>query len=145
MNSESHRAQIVASEALRLCGTRYRLHGRNAAHGIDCIGLCWLSLSAAGVCCDVPNGYALRGGNLRKVEQFMTDIGLARIVSSDEQPLRQWKDGDIILTRPAPMQLHLLVGVAHGLVHAHAGLRKVVFSRAGRIGEILAIFRLLEE
>lgn len=139
------RSRIVACEARRLCGTRYRLHGRSPEHGIDCIGLCSLSLAAAGIYCEAPNGYALRGGNLEQVKQFMADTGLTCVGGNEDLSPRQWREGDIILTRPAPLQLHLLVGLADGIVHAHAGLHKVVFSKAGRLGEILAIFRLLEE
>ncbi|MEO9470360.1 peptidoglycan endopeptidase [Parasphingorhabdus sp.] len=145
MSLQTPRAQIVAGEARRLCGTRYRLHGRDPVHGIDCIGLCWLSLAAAGIRCEAPNGYALRGGTVKQVERFMSGIGLTRIGEYGGQSPRRWRDGDIMLTRPAPLQLHMIIGAAGGMVHAHAGLRKVVFSRAGRLGELLAIFRLLEE
>jgi lipoprotein Spr len=34
--------------------------------------------------------------------------------------------GDLALVRPGPLQLHLMILVPGGFVHAHAGLRRVV-------------------
>jgi hypothetical protein len=34
--------------------------------------------------------------------------------------------GDLWLVRPGALQLHLMIGVSGGFVHAHAGLRRVV-------------------
>lgn len=106
-----------AAAAARGCvGARFRLHGRDMRHGLDCVGVAALSLRAAGHAGAVPTGYALRSGDWRPFARFAE--GLAR--ASEAAP------GDIVLCRVAPGQVHLVVRTAGGFVHADAGLRRVV-------------------
>jgi len=107
----------AAAMAQALMGTRFRLHGRDPAHGLDCVGVAALSLAAAGHRIVVPSGYALRGGDPGRVAALLDPV-LAR--GGTDEP------GALLLVRPGAGQLHLAVGVGGGVVHADAGLRRVV-------------------
>ena len=106
----------MAAAALALVGAPFRLHGRDAEHGLDCIGVIAAALRAAGWVGAVPSGYALRGGEADAVAALF-DTVLARGDGSV---------GDVLLFRVGPGQLHGAVRVAGGIVHADAGLRRVV-------------------
>jgi hypothetical protein len=93
-------------------GTPFRLHGRDAA-GLDCVGVAAAAFGAA-----VPTGYALRSGDLARLEAGLAAAGLVR---GDDA-----RAGDLIVLRPGPGQLHLGVWTGDGLVHADASLRRVV-------------------
>lgn len=127
-------AQAVAGAALAAVGTRFRLHGRDVEHGLDCVGLVALALRGGGYVGAVPTGYRLRGGNLRDVAGVL-DVGLAR---GDGV-------GAVIACRTGPGQLHLAVRVADGIVHADAGLGRVVTRPGDPPWPVLAAWRLREE
>jgi cell wall-associated NlpC family hydrolase len=107
----------VAVAALALVGAPFRLHGRTAASGLDCIGVIAAALRAAGWAGVVPSGYALRGGEADAVAARF-DAVLPR---SDGTAA-----GDVLLFRVGPGQLHGAVRVSGGIVHADAALRRVV-------------------
>jgi murein DD-endopeptidase / murein LD-carboxypeptidase len=118
----------VEAAARRLVGSRFRLHGRDPATGLDCVGVlaCATGLEA-------PTGYALRGGDAGRVAAVLDGLGLERVASVGP--------GDVVLMRVGPGQLHLGVRTGTGLVHADAGLRRVV-ERAGEPEwEVLGIWR----
>nr|WP_277998491.1 peptidoglycan endopeptidase [Sphingomonas liriopis] len=102
---------------MALVGAPFRLHGREAAHGLDCIGVIAAALQAAGWRGEVPTGYALRGGDPAAVAARF-DVALARCDGTVA--------GDVLLFRVGPGQLHGAVRTAAGFVHADAGLRRVV-------------------
>ena len=104
----------VADAAARLVGVRYRLHGRDPAHGLDCVGVVACALGRS---IPVPTGYALRGADAAGV--------IARIDTILSRA-RGAAPGDVVLMATGPGQLHLGVRVCGGLVHADAGLRRVV-------------------
>ena len=112
------RGDAVAAAARAAVGVTYRLHGRDVAQGVDCVGLVALALAGGGARMGVvPTGYALRGGDPEAVaaaldEWFARGGGRA--------------DGDVLLFASGPGQLHLAVRAGGGLVHADAGLRRVV-------------------
>ena len=108
---------VVAEAALALVGTSFRLHGRDPANGLDCIGVVAHALAAAGWEGSVPSGYALRGGDPVRVAAAL-DAVLARASGK--------RAGDVLLVTPGPGQLHLVVRTSNGIVHADAGLRRVV-------------------
>src|SRR3546814_13891877 len=54
----------VAAAAAQLLGTRFRLHGRDPATGLDCVGLVACAFERAGVTLQVPRGYHLRNATL---------------------------------------------------------------------------------
>ena len=102
----------VADAAMALVGTRYRLHGRDAVHGVDCVGLVALACGIA-----APTGYGLRGSDPARVMAVLDGVLERREVAAV---------GSVLLCVPGAGQLHLAVRVAGGIVHADAGVRRVV-------------------
>ena len=122
--------QAVAAAALAVVGVRFRLHGRDPASGLDCVGLVAWALRAGGYTAAVPTGYRLRGGDPAAV----LDAGLVRV----DEPA----SGDVLLMRTGPGQLHLGVWTDDGLVHADAGLRRVVLRPGAVTWPVLGVWRM---
>lgn len=106
-------SRIRAARAL--VGTPFRLQGRDR-DGLDCVGLVALVHDLADL---APSAYPLRGTSAQ-ASIAMLGRYFARRAEDVPQP------GDILLLRPALAQLHLGIWTGAGLVHAHAGLRRVV-------------------
>jgi cell wall-associated NlpC family hydrolase len=122
----------IVATARALVGVRFRLHGRDPAHGVDCIGLVALALGRS-----APGGYALRGGDPARVAAALAEAGLVPASADDLLP------GDIVLMRPGAAQLHLGVWTPTGLIHADAALGRVV-ERPGPIPwEVIGSWRRL--
>jgi hypothetical protein len=118
MSGPPTRGDQVAAAALAAVGVRFRLHGRDVAGGLDCVGLVAHALAQAGWRGGaVPTGYALRGGDRGRVAALL-DAALARCTGDAA--------GDILLAVPGPGQLHLASRTARGIVHADAQMRRVV-------------------
>jgi lipoprotein Spr len=94
-------------------GSRFRLHGRDPASGLDCVGLAALAYGA-----EVPSGYALRSGDAGRV---IAAVAAAGLVAAEDQ-----RAGDLLLMRAGPGQLHLAIDSGGGMIHADAMLRRVV-------------------
>lgn len=110
----------LAHAAEGLVGATFRLHGRDPLTGFDCLGLVLVALREIGRPVRLPIGYALR--NLDP-ERFVRLPERAGFVETDA-PLEA---GDVLMLAPGPGQLHLaIVGIEGGIVHAHAGLGRVV-------------------
>jgi cell wall-associated NlpC family hydrolase len=109
----------IAARALALVGTPFRLHGRDPASGLDCIGLAAVATGLAAS--RVPTGYSHRGSAPARWHAWFADAGFAA-VSDDPRP------GDLILVQPGAAQTHLLVRVPDGHVHAHARLGRTIFA-----------------
>ena len=105
----------VVERARALVGAPFRLHGRCARLGVDCVGLAMLALGRDD---GAPDTYGLRMGDGSRAAAWLAAAGLRQV--DDMQP------GDLALVRAGPMQLHLMIHVPGGFVHAHAGLRRVV-------------------
>ena len=117
-------AMRVADAAQAMVGTPFRLHGRDPATGLDCLGLVAASIAAAGREPPQLPGYTLRNLSIARFLGLLTELGLER-VDGPERP------GDILLARPAAGQHHLAIASrGGGFVHAHAGLGRVVESPA---------------
>ncbi len=99
-------------------GVRFRLQGRDPAFGLDCVGLAALAIRAAGFEGVIPADYGLRGGDAAALAARLDASGLVR----GDGPLA----GDLALFESGPVQFHLGVIVPDGIVHADAGLRRVV-------------------
>ncbi len=110
----------VAVAALSLVDTPFRLHGRDPATGLDCIGLAAVAMRRAGLGVWTPRGYGLRNNAI--------DSALACVDQCDLVPAAgALAPGDLVLVRPGPAQHHLLITAFGGwFAHAHAGLRRVV-------------------
>ncbi|WP_234024915.1 hypothetical protein [Tsuneonella amylolytica] len=98
----------------------FRLHGRDPATGLDCVGVVAAAFAACGTRPHVPHGYGLRNRSVGALLELAGAAGLADASGEDAV-------GDILLVRPGPAQHHLLVALSgERYVHAHAGLRRVV-------------------
>ncbi|HEY6815218.1 MAG TPA: NlpC/P60 family protein [Croceibacterium sp.] len=129
----------LAAAAERLIGTPFRLHGRDPARGLDCVGLVAAALAEAGRPVRAPTGYWLRQSRLDGLLDAATHAGLGAAAGAVTP-------GDVLLVRPGPAQHHLVVaGMAGGFVHAHAGLGRVVLTPAPLAWPIVRHWRLLAE
>lgn len=117
-------ALTLALAAERLTGTPFRLHGRDPACGLDCVGLIHAALLACGHPGLPPFAYALHNRSVA--------AGLDALRAAGMRPTEgSLYPGMVVLARPAPTQAHLLIAVRDNrFVHAHAGLRRVVATPA---------------
>lgn len=116
----SELARRFALAAQACTGSPFRLHGRDRETGVDCIGLVLVALAECGIALPAFEGYGLRNTQLSRFARLAADSGLMRFTGAPVP-------GDILVFRPSPAQAHLaVVTVTGGLVHAHAGLRRVV-------------------
>jgi cell wall-associated NlpC family hydrolase len=111
-------------------GARFRFQGRDAAFGLDCVGLAGLAMRAAGCGADIPAGYALRGSD---PAGLIDATGLARV--GEPAP------GDLLLFAAGPGQFHLAIKVPGGIVHADAMLRRVVERPGDPLWPLVAAWR----
>lgn len=124
-----------AGRAEALAGVRFRLHGRDPAHGLDCVGLVACALDGA----EAPAGYALRNSSIVHHLAFAKAAGFVAARGPVER-------GDLVLAVPGPAQHHLLVALgADRFVHAHAGLGRVVIQPGPLAWPIAAHWRLCNE
>lgn len=107
----------LAAAATSLIGVRYRLQGRRVEDGLDCVGLVAEAMTRAGQTAIAPQGYTMRQADFRALAGFAGPNGFETVESN----------GDLVLVMVNPVQPHLLIRVPGGFVHAHAGLRRVVF------------------
>jgi cell wall-associated NlpC family hydrolase len=121
--------QEIAARARALVGVRFRPQGRSAREGVDCIGLAALALGVEGA----RRNYALHGGNLELLESGFVEAGLQRTDVS--------RPGDVLVMRAGPAQLHVGIATATGIVHADAGLRRVVERPGSPEWPVLSIWR----
>ncbi len=118
MSAASGAALIAAARAL--VGTPFRLHGRDAAHGLDCVGLVRAALMAAGY--KLPDDdarYPIRGWSRDRAEAMLNRAGLIAVTGPAAA-------GDILLGAAPNGQLHLMIETGGGCIHAHLGLGRVV-------------------
>lgn len=126
----------IAEAALALVGCPFRLHGRDPASGLDCVGLVALALEATGARTVAPRGYALR--NLG-VETWLPFAGQAGLAPAQDEV----RAGDILLITLGFAQHHLAIAIdGQSVVHAHAGLRRVVCQPRDPTWQISARWRV---
>ena len=114
------RALLLADAAEQLVGAPFRLHGRTAATGLDCIGVLAVSLEAIGCKAPLPSAYSLRARRIPGLSMIAMRCGF-NAVSGALQP------GDALLARVGACQFHLFVTARCGrLIHAHAGVGRVI-------------------
>jgi len=125
----SRRADLVVARARALTGVRFRPQGRSAETGLDCVGLVAAALGAGGV----PADYALRGGSAAKLGDGLRAAGL--------RPAGIARAGDVLVLAAGPAQLHLGIFTGAGLIHADAGLRRIVERPGEAPWPVLGIWR----
>jgi len=110
----------LAAAAEGLLGTRFRLHGRDPASGLDCVGLVGEALRRCGREVIFPRGYRLRMSDPAPLLHF---AAANRLCPAGGALAR----GDVLLVHLHGIQPHLLIALdAAAFVHAHAGLGRVV-------------------
>lgn len=130
-----------AAAAAGLCGAPFRLHGRDPATGLDCVGLVVAALARCGRAVVAPEGYALRALSVAPLLGFATRNGFA-----PDDFLAPFEPGDLILLRLSEIQAHLAIAVEGGsFVHAHAGLGRVVIESGALPGTVIGRWRLIEK
>lgn len=128
--------EALAEAGRALIGCRFRLHGRDPATGLDCVGLVSAALAAAGGRPVPPSGYGLR--NL-EIAQWLPLARRSGLVST-EAPTRA---GDVLLIALAHCQHHLVIAAdPASVIHAHAGLRRVVLQPLDPAWQVHARWRL---
>jgi murein DD-endopeptidase / murein LD-carboxypeptidase len=107
-------AEAIVARARACIGARFRPQGRDPAHGLDCVGLVAVALNEPAV----PKDYALRCSDAKRLGEGLRAAGLVRVAEPGM--------GDVLLLRIDSTQLHLAIRTPDGIVHADAGLRKIV-------------------
>ena len=130
--SSGQRGLRVAQAAETLVGAPFRLYGRHRDTGLDCVGVVSVALEAAGQHREFPVGYCLR---MRNVDAFIARAEVFGLTPVEQTGGRQNAamrlPGDVLMFALGQCQFHFaIVDSAGGLVHAHAGLRRVVRSSA---------------
>lgn len=128
-------ASWIARAAGDLVGTPFRLQGRDPSTGLDCIGLVLASLAAAEIPLTLPADYRPQRRGFALPYEALAAAGLIAM----RGPRRA---GDVLLLETGPAQVHAAVAVdRHRIIHAHAGLRRVVESPLPDHWRVLACWR----
>lgn len=114
--------------ALGMVGAPFRPHGCDPATGLDCVGLVWAAHAAAGCVLERPRGYPLRGWSRVQVEAGLVRAGFVPVFG-------ERCEGDVGLIAYPAGQFHLGLTGLDRLVHAHAGLRRVVETPILELGD----------
>jgi cell wall-associated NlpC family hydrolase len=109
----------LARAAEGYVGAAFRLHGRDPVTGLDCVGLVLAAMAAIGQPIRLPLRYGLRNSDPERFLRLAVMAGFTEAAAPFEP-------GDVLVLEPGPAQLHLAIVVLGGVVHAHAGLRRVV-------------------
>ncbi len=126
----------LAVAAQSLIGCRFRLHGRDPATGLDCIGVLAAAMASLGHPLSLPSGYRLR---LAAHDAWLPDIAACGFSAA----VLPFLPGDVVLLQIGPGQVHLTIAAdLTGWVHAHAGLRRIVMAPELPDGPILHHWRL---
>lgn len=108
----------LADAAMSLVGVRFRLHGRDPATGLDCVGVVAEAMRRAGIEPVVPEGYRLRAASVSGLLPFARANQFAPVAP---------ETADVVLVMVNPVQPHLAVSTRGGFIHAHAGIGRVTF------------------
>lgn len=108
----------IVERARLAVGARFRPQGRTIEDGLDCAGLAAFAFDVAQA--GVPGDYRLRGGTLEARARQLEALGFAAVGGA------AFRAGDLAVFTPGPGQLHLAILTGATLIHADAGLRKVV-------------------
>ena len=128
-----------ARAAIEFLDTPFRLHGRDPRTGLDCVGLLLASLEAVGNRSALPQGYGLRN---RSADRWLALAPQWGLFDADGAILA----GDVLVTRPGALQHHIMIAQSNrSVVHAHAGLRRVVCEPLSDEIKVVRHWRLSDE
>ena len=126
----------LGEAAAALLGCRFRLHGLDPASGLDCVGLVCASLRAIGRDPVAPRGYGLRNLTVEHLMTFAESSGL-------EPATGPIGPDEVLLAALGYGQHHLMITTGRdNVIHAHAGLRRVVRHPRDPAGCISARWRV---
>ena len=129
-----HPASAAIVAAARACvGTRFRPQGRVPGLALDCVGLALVAARAAGVAVAAP-AYALGGDREPGLDEALVDAGLTIVAAPCP--------GDLLVVAPSPGRRHLAIVTDRGVVHAHAGLGRVVEGPPDAAWHLVGAWRL---
>lgn len=129
------RRRLAAIAAARAgVGTRFRPQGRSVGIGLDCIGVALLAAAGARVRLGPVPAYALGGDHREVLAATLRALGLRAV--------RRGKAGDLIEFQLGPGHRHLAVMSEAGIIHAHAGLGRVVEGPAPADWPVVACWAL---
>ena len=94
--------QALAAAAEALIGRRFRLHGRDPASGLDCIGVLAAALARIGRPAPLPNGYAMRIASTGRFADAAERCGLVPAALP-------FMPGDVTVFHVGPNQFHLAI------------------------------------
>ena len=114
--SRRRRAAIAAARAG--LGTRFRPQGRHIGIGLDCVGVALLAAAGAGLNLGLVPAYALGGDHDGLLGDTLRQLGLRQV--------RKSRPADLIEYALGPGHRHLALLTDRGILHAHAGLGRVV-------------------
>ena len=121
-------------DAARGCvGTRFRLHGRTPGFALDCVGVVLVAAAAVPLALPALPAYRLTG-LLPDIAAILAGIGATEIAAPQA--------GDLLVIAPAPGQRHFAIVTPTGLVHAHAGLDRVVEGPVDPAWRVMQAWRL---
>ncbi len=106
--------EAAQARARTLLGVPFRLHGRSPESGLDCIGVIALAYDIQD---KAPTGYSLRTTRPERWIALLDSLAM-RIIEPEI--------GAVMLLQPGAAQLHLGLWTGKSLIHADAGLRRVV-------------------
>jgi cell wall-associated NlpC family hydrolase len=136
----------LAAAAAAMVGAPFRLHGRDPATGVDCIGLLERALADCGCVAVLPSGYRLRMRDGAPVRELAQGWGLELGMEMVAEPTLP---GDVALIAVGPEQVHVAIRASHEdsrgcarFIHAHAGLRRVVVGPAHPDWRTIGAWRL---
>lgn len=131
-----HRDAAAIVAAARSCvRARFRPQGRSAATGLDCVGVALAAARAIGLRPALP-AYSLGGDAEDRLGTVLAGLGCERVATATP--------GDLLEIAPALRRRHLAVVTPAGVVHAHAGLGRVVEGPLDPAWRIIAAWRFPE-
>jgi len=108
----------IVERARALIGVRFRVQGRSAAQGLDCIGVVTMATGIDPT--RIRSDYGLRCSDPETVNGEFDACGFLRLAPAAAEA------GDVLLVRSGRLQLHVLILTDIGYLHADATLRRVV-------------------
>ena len=108
----------IVARARALLGVRFRLQGRDPDVGLDCIGVVAMAMRIPKE--RLRHDYGLHCVDPEVINREFDEAGFVRIAPGSA------REGDVVVVRPSPIGLHVIILTEAGYLHADAGLRRVV-------------------